>query len=125
SIWCRHLDTRRFRFVFDVLLSLTMLRAVYVFLFLDFLPRRFGRVMRVRMDRCFSTHANRDNPYARLLLLGEPTPAPIPPEAADIELGIGDVATYLEAQSAQSFDGFTLSNILDGVERGYRDRLFA
>jgi hypothetical protein len=71
SYWVRYLDTRRFRVAIDTLFSLTSLRAVYAPAFLDFLPPRMGAVMRGRMERCFARHANRTNPYARALLLGE------------------------------------------------------
>ncbi len=65
-------------------------------------------------------HANRTNPYARALLLGELSDAPPPPEAKDIRLVHADAATFLEREPAGSFDGFALSNILDGAERGLR-----
>ena len=125
SYWHRELDTWRFRSALDGLFSITALRSVYAPRFLDFLPRRLGKVMRSRMERCFGRHPNRTNPYARSLLLGElPTDAP-PAQAKSIQLVHADAAAYLESQPAGSFEGFTLSNILDGVDDAYRQRLFA
>lgn len=123
--WNRELDTWRFRMALDGLFSFTALRAVYAPRFLDFLPKRLGKVMRSRMERSFERHPNRTNPYARSLLLGELSSDSPPPEAKDIQLVHADAASYLESQPAQSFDGFTLSNILDGVDDAYRERLFA
>jgi S-adenosylmethionine:diacylglycerol 3-amino-3-carboxypropyl transferase len=123
--WRRHLDTRRFRAVLDLFLSVTALRAVYAPPFLDFLPPRLGTIMRRRMARCFARHANRTNPYARALLLGEPSDEPPPPEAKEIRLVHADAAAYLERAPRGSFDGFTLSNILDGADAAYGGRLFA
>jgi S-adenosylmethionine:diacylglycerol 3-amino-3-carboxypropyl transferase len=125
AYWRQHLDTRRFRAAVDGLLSLTALRAVYASPFLDFLPPRLGAVMRGRMARCFALHANRANPYARALLLGELSEVPPPPEARDIELVHADAAGYLEGAPAGSFDGFALSNILDGADAAYKLRLTA
>ena len=125
AYWRRYLDTRRFRASMDGLLSLTALRAVYAAAFLDFLPPRLGAVMRARMTRCFAQHPNRDNPYARALLLGELSTSPPPPQAKDIRLVHADAATFLEQQPAASFNGFALSNILDGAETAYGERLFA
>jgi len=124
AYWRRHLDTRRFRAAIDGLFSLTALRAVYASPFLDFLPPRLGAVMRGRMERCFARHANRTNPYARALLLGELSTAPPPPEAKDVRLVHADAAAWLESAPAASIDGFSLSNILDGAEAAYAQRLF-
>lgn len=124
EFWRRHLDTFRFRAAIDGLMSLTALRAVYAAPFLDFLPPRLGAVMRGRMERCFARHGNRNNPYARALLLGELSNVTPPPEAKDARLVHADAATWLERQPAGSIDGFALSNILDGAEDAYRLRLF-
>jgi hypothetical protein len=121
--WRRHLDTRRFRVTFDALLSIGSLRAVYAPQLLAFLPRRLGAVMRGRMERCFGRHPNRTNPYARALLLGEPPGGPPPQSIKEIQFVCDDAAAYLEQQPRGSVDGFTLSNILDGVEPGYSQRL--
>jgi S-adenosylmethionine:diacylglycerol 3-amino-3-carboxypropyl transferase len=123
--WQRHLNTWRFRTAVDALFSLTALRAVYAPRFLDFLPKRLGAVMRGRMEQCFARHPNRSNPYARSLLLGELSSDPPPPEAKDIRLVHADAADFLESKAPASFDGFTLSNILDGVDDAYRQRLLA
>jgi S-adenosylmethionine:diacylglycerol 3-amino-3-carboxypropyl transferase len=125
AYWRRHLDTWRFRAAFDGLLSLTALRTVYASPFLDFLPPRFGAVMRGRMERCFARHSNRMNPYARALLLGELSDEPPPPEAKEIRLVHADAAACLEREPARSFDGFALSNILDGADADYERRLIA
>lgn len=123
--WKQELNTWRFRTAVDWLFSVTALRSVYAPRFLDVLPRRFGSVMRGRMERCFARHPNRSNPYARSLLLGELSSEPPPPQAKDIRLVHADAAGFLENQPPASFDGFTLSNILDGVDDAYRQRLFA
>jgi hypothetical protein len=125
AYWRRHLDTTRFRAALDGLLSLTALRAVYASPFLDFLPPRLGAVMRARMERCFARHSNRANPYARALLLGELSNTPPPPEAKVVRLVHADAAAFLEREPAGSFDGFALSNILDGADAAYERRLIA
>ncbi|HXX30237.1 MAG TPA: hypothetical protein VEJ89_05920, partial [Myxococcaceae bacterium] len=121
AFWHEHLDTRRFRAGVDLLLSMTGLRHVYASPFLGVLPRRFGAVMRARMERCFRYHPNATNPYARALLLGD-YPAPARPRQA-AELLCADAAAYLESVPPGTFHGFTLSNVLDGAPPAYRTRL--
>ena len=123
--WRRHLDTRRFRAAFSFLFSRLMLRTVYSVAFLNCLPPNFGSVLRARMERCFALHPNCSNPYARALLLGEIRPAPAAPELRQIELRCADAADFLERQPAGSFTGFSLSNILDGTNAAYQERLLA
>ena len=124
-VWREQLDTRRFRASFDGLFSPAVLRRIYAPSFLEFLPRGFGAVLRARMERCFARHGNRSNPYARLLLAGEGAGEPAPEEAKTIRLVCADAAEFLEQAPAASFDGFTLSNILDGCDPGYGARLSA
>jgi S-adenosylmethionine:diacylglycerol 3-amino-3-carboxypropyl transferase len=123
--WERVLDTRRFRVSVDGFLSLATLRTVYAASFLDFLPSHLGSVMRGRMARCFGLHANRTNPHARALLLGEFADVVAPPEAKAIRAVHADAAGFLEEQPQGSFGGFAISNILDGATPIYRDRLYA
>ena len=125
AYWQRHLNTWRFRTALDLLFTMTALRAVYSPRLLDFLPKRLGAVMRGRMERCLSRHPNRTNPYVRSLLLGELSSEPVPLEARDVRLVHADAAGFLESEAPASFDGFTLSNILDGADEAYRQRLFA
>ena len=125
ACWHRQLNTWRFRTSIDALFSVTALRSVYAPRFLDFLPRRLGYVMRGRMERCFARHANRTNLYARSLLLGELSLETPPPQAKDVRLVHADAAEFLENAPSASFDGFTLSNILDGTDEAYQQRLFA
>jgi S-adenosylmethionine:diacylglycerol 3-amino-3-carboxypropyl transferase len=125
EFWRRHLDTRRFRDAMDALLSRLVLRLVYAKPLLAGLPSHFGRVMRGRMERCFARWPNRENPYARALLLGEFLDAPPPLQARQVRLVHSDAADFLERESVGSFDGFTLSNILDGASDAYRLKLRA
>jgi S-adenosylmethionine:diacylglycerol 3-amino-3-carboxypropyl transferase len=120
EFWRRNLDTRRFRLALVAAFSPKRLRRVYALPFVAVLPPRFDRILRHRLERGFGRHPNSLNPYAAALLLGRPreaTPAPLRLETAD-------AAEFLE-RHPRSFDGLTLSNILDGADEAYRARLFA
>lgn len=125
AYWRRHLDTRRFRAAMDAIVSTAFLGILYARPFLRSLPRNFGAVLRGRMERGFARHPNRENAYARALLLGELSDATPPAEAKEIRLVHADAAACLEREPPGSFDGFTLSNILDGASDTYGRRLSA
>lgn len=125
AYWHEYLDTRRFRVAMDAVLSTTILKTFYARPFLRALPMRFGRVVRSRMERGFARHPNRNNPYARGLLSGEHSESAVPAEAKGIRLVVADAAAFLEREPPGGFDGFALSNILDGASSGYRRRLSA
>jgi S-adenosylmethionine:diacylglycerol 3-amino-3-carboxypropyl transferase len=120
------LDNWRFRTGLDLLLSPLSLRGVYSSQLLDCLPPKFPAVLRGRMQRCFARHPNRTNPYAQALLAGrDDTDARPPPAGRPIELVVDDAATYLERCPRGSFGGLAISNILDGADESYRDRLLS
>jgi S-adenosylmethionine:diacylglycerol 3-amino-3-carboxypropyl transferase len=124
AYWRTHLDNPLLRAGFDLLFSATTLRVFYARSLIESLPANFGAVMRQRMERCFGRHSNRRNPYARMLLLGEPIPDSSTMCANRIRLATADAADFLECQAAGSFNGFSLSNILDGANAAYAERLF-
>lgn len=120
EFWRRRLDTRRLRIALAAAFSRRVLRRSYDLPFVDVLPARFDRILRRRLERGFGRHPNAGNPFASALLLGRPresAPAPLALETAD-------AIDYLEACAPGSFDGITLSNILDGADREYGARLF-
>jgi S-adenosylmethionine:diacylglycerol 3-amino-3-carboxypropyl transferase len=123
--WNRHLNTRRFRNLFDLVFSKKVLGRFYSSDLLNVLPNKFGEVMRYRMERCFSRHSNKKNPYVRMLLLGEFNTDLAPPEAQQIKLIHSDALYFLENVTPGSFNGFTLSNILDGADDIYQQELIA
>jgi S-adenosylmethionine:diacylglycerol 3-amino-3-carboxypropyl transferase len=122
AYWRGHLDTRRFRAAMDLIFSRAVLQALYAQPFLRGLPTRFGSVLRRRLERGFARHPNRGNPYARALLLGE-FPGTPPADPSRIRFVHADAAAFLESAPSGSFEGFALSNILDGADEAYRSRL--
>jgi S-adenosylmethionine:diacylglycerol 3-amino-3-carboxypropyl transferase len=121
EFWRRHLDTRRLRLALAAAFGRRSLRRAVALPFLAVLPPRFDLIIRRRLERGFGRHPNARNPYVAALLLGRPreaTPAPI-------HLVTADAAEFLERCPPRSFDGLTLSNILDGADDGYRLRLHA
>jgi len=121
EFWRRNLDSRRFRLVLAAAFSPWVLRRIYAAPLVDVLPPRFDRILRRRLQRGFGLHPNSENPYAAALLLGPPretTPAPV-------TLVNADAVEFLESCQRQSFDGLSLSNILDGADEAYGARLLA
>lgn len=123
--WRRRLDTLRFRIGVDMLFSRAAFRLRRLPAFVRLLPPGFGSILRARLARGFGRHPNRSNPYARALLLGEWT-GPGAARRRDVTaMGLvhADAAAYLERAPRHSFDGFTLSNVLDGASAAYARRL--
>jgi S-adenosylmethionine:diacylglycerol 3-amino-3-carboxypropyl transferase len=132
--WRSRLDTARFRAGLALVINPLALRIVYSPTFVRVLPKRFDRIIRSRLERCWARHPNRTNPYAWRFFLGTDPPdyiAPTLPFPASgggkvaLELVCADAAAYLESCPPAHFIGFTLSNILDGTEPAYGERLMA
>lgn len=124
DFWREHLDTRRFRTGLALLLNPLSLSLAYSSPLVAALPRHFARVLRRRLERGFASHPNRDNPYARFLLLGD-AEQPAPRRGLDLTVACADAAAFLEHCAPASFDGFSLSNVLDGAAPAYGRRLRA
>jgi S-adenosylmethionine:diacylglycerol 3-amino-3-carboxypropyl transferase len=133
-LWRTHLDTARFRAVLAVVINPLALRTIYSKMFVRVLPHRYDRIVRARLERGFARHPNRTNPYAWRFFLGTDPPdymAPTLPSPASGELSLplelvcADAAEYLESCPPAHFIGFSLSNILDGTEPAYGERLMA
>src|SRR2546422_481688 len=131
---CRraHLNRVRSRVALGLPITPLALRAIYSSPFVRVLPKRFDRVIRARLERCWARHPNRTNPYAWRFFLGTDPPdyiAPTLPSPASgggqVDLICADAAAYLESCTPASFIGFSLSNILDGTEPAYGERLMA
>ena len=121
SLWRDRLDTVRFRAALAVLLSPAALRRLYASELVRALPPRFDLAIRRRLARGLARHPNRSNPFARDLFLGEAAQ----PEPAEIALVHADAASFLERIEPRSFDGFSLSNVFDGVPAAEAERLLA
>ena len=124
DFWRERLDTRRFRAGLAVFLNPLSLRLGYSSPLVAALPPSFGRVVRGRLERGFALHPNRENPYGRFLLLGE-AEQPHPRPGIDLTLVCADAAAHLESLAPSSFDGFSLSNVLDGASAAYGRRLLS
>jgi S-adenosylmethionine:diacylglycerol 3-amino-3-carboxypropyl transferase len=124
--WDRTLETPAWRTALDLLLSPALLRLFFRGTFLGVLPAHFNAVIRARLRRCWSAHANRSNPYAWRLLLGDAPNDDAPaPAAHRIDFICADAAEWLECRAPRSFDAFALSNIADGASPAYIARLDA
>ena len=126
ATWDSLLGTWRCRALLAAGFSPAVLRLAYAEPFASMLPRPFGQHLHARLRAGFAAHPNRGNPYAWQLLIGEDPPGhsePRRPAAGTLTVERAEAAAFLEAQPAGSFDGFTLSNILDGPDQAYARRL--
>lgn len=103
------------------------LRLFFSRAFVSSLPKGFAEAIGRRLERGWSVHPNRRNPFAWELLLGRQPPAQASSqpnkEPGLASLACADAVEYLEACSPGAFGGFHLSNILDGASDSYRRRL--
>lgn len=119
----RVLDTARFRAAMRVGFAPVTLLGAYRREFVGFLPPQFGRVLRGRLRRGIATHSNATNPYVRLLFAGHPPP---PGRlVGPVRVVQAEAAAFLEAGPSGHYDGFALSNVLDGPTPAYAARLAA
>src|SRR2546428_11946283 len=102
--WNAHLDTWRLRATLGGLLSPIMLRLFYPAPLVRAVPRGFAAILRHRLTRGFSTHANRTNPYARFLLLGESPQLSPPPTAGAGAAAAAATLSILQVFSPGAFD---------------------
>lgn len=89
-------------------------------------PDRFGALVERRLARTVATHPNRWNPYLWWLLSGRDAPGTRTSRAvpADgVTLHVAEACQWLEANPSSRFDGFTLSNLVDGASPSMRRRL--
>src|SRR5260370_13456125 len=125
AFWQSRLDTARWRVTVDRLLHPWLLQTVYRAPFVRVLPPNFGSRIRARMERCWKAHPNRSNPYGLRLLLV--TYAETSVKTVNFQNPVDLVSSYaaslLQSCAPGTFDGFSLSNILDGAPAGYRNRL--
>ena len=120
--WDGRLDTQAWRFAVDTLLAPRLLGTCYANPFIESLPQDFGLRLRQRLRRTWATHSNRSNPYAASLLSGRPPEEPNSSQS-QIQFVCVDAADFLESCPPAVFDGFSLSNIADGVSPDYLRRM--
>jgi hypothetical protein len=125
--WAGRLDTPKFRAVVRAAVGRPRAagdRAGFPF---GWAPDRFWAHVLRRLETCISEHPNRWNPYLWWLLAGEDAPGTRnvrPTSGRSIALHVAEACQWLEAHPAARFDGFALSNVLDGASTTYRRRLF-
>ena len=121
--WRRDFDTRTFRAVLGLSLSPLSVKGAGFAAFTSGVGARFDTLMRERLWEGLGRHANQGNPYLRSLLLGELGAVPSASARSAVEVKCVDVAEFLESSPAGSFNGFSLSNVLDGAGSEYCARL--
>lgn len=115
EVWRTQFDTRMFRAVLATVLSPASARSAGFSAFTTGLPTRFDTLMRERLATGIGAHSNRTNPFLRRLLTGMPVPTPVPARPDAVRLLRTDLLEHLESVPASSYDGLSLSNVLDGA----------
>ncbi|MGO1974144.1 MAG: hypothetical protein ACTH2Q_14410 [Propionibacteriaceae bacterium] len=124
--WDETLDSRAFRAVLKASLQpglrLGVIARPELF---GFLPPRFHRVIRQRMADGLERHGMAGNRFAWRLLAGRELPGwQLPAVDADaLTWQVADMAAHLETVPAGSYDGVSLSNVVDGMPNHFARRL--
>jgi Protein of unknown function (DUF3419) len=119
AAWRERVAGRRLRFAASAALSRPALCAVYARDLVRSLPAGFGRVVLERVRRGVGRHPNRSNPYLHRLLAGAACEDPLDPSPPQLWLEVTDVLRHLRRCPPAAFDGFALSNVLDGADPRY------
>jgi S-adenosylmethionine:diacylglycerol 3-amino-3-carboxypropyl transferase len=118
-VWRERILTRRLRIFLRLALHPCALRLLYPRDLVGALPGRFDRAVLARFERTWSRHPNRDNRWAWRLLLDEEPPTratdPSPAAREGLEFRHADAEAYLGACAPATFDGISLSNVLDAM----------
>ncbi len=124
AVWRTELATPRVRRLLGAALRPSLLRLGYRGAFALAAPPDLGAGLLDRVEAGLGRHANRRNPWAHLLLQGRWPPAePPPPRPGLVHVVTGELADHLESVPPGTYQGFALSNVLDGPGRAYRARL--
>lgn len=126
AMWRAELATPAVRRLAAAALRPALLRLAYGRAFVDAAPSGLGRTLLRRVEVGVGRHANRSNPWIHLLLRGRWTlEEPALPPLGSLRLLHTELAAHLDSVPSCSYDGFALSNVLDGPGPTYRTRLLA
>ncbi|HEV8113486.1 MAG TPA: DoxX-like family protein [Planctomycetota bacterium] len=127
--WRNRIATRRLRGFLRVALHPVVLRLLYPGDLVAALPKRLDRAILARLERTWSLHPNRENRWAWRLLLGREPPVggadSVFAASPGLEFRLADAEAYFDACPPHSFDGISLSNVLDAMTASRGDRLLA
>ena len=124
AFWRAELATPLVRRLLAVALCPGALRLGYGRAFVLAAPRDLRAALLARVEAGVGRHPNRFNPWAHLLFRGRwPLDAPAPPRPGLVRLVAGELADHLESVPPGTYQGFALSNVLDGPGPAYRERL--
>ena len=124
--WRERLSTRRFHAVVRAAIGRPRAAGERAGFPVGRSPDRLWERIIGRLETCIARHPNRWNPFLWWLLVGEDAPGTRtarPIAGTPIRLEVGEACHWLETHPDDRFDGFTLSNLLDGAPRAYRRRL--